>query len=241
MFQFYRITRNMPPEAFPPIETALENPDGLLAVGGDLSTPRLMAAYRRGIFPWYSEGDPILWWSPRERMVLFPERLKISRSLRKNLRHRGFSFRVDTAFREVMLSCAAPRANSQGTWINSDMLEAYCELHRQGLAHSFECWQDEQLVGGLYGVALGKVFFGESMFHRARDASKASLALASTQLQRWGFELIDCQLHTEHLESLGACPLTRREYRQLLEVLCPQPNHTGKWTLDAEVLEGSWI
>ena len=241
MFKLYRIGCNIPIDTFPPIEMALADPDGLLAVGGDLSVPRLLAGYRRGIFPWYNEGDPILWWSPSERMVLFPEQLKISRSLRKNLRHRGFSFRTDTVFKEVMLGCAAPRGEEDGTWINPEMLAAYCELNRRGIAHSFECWQAGQLVGGLYGVVLGKVFFGESMFHRVRDASKATLAAAVTQLQRWGFELIDCQLHTPHLESLGACPLTRSDYRRLLDVLCPIEGYTGEWMLDADVLEGTWI
>lgn len=241
MFELYRIGCNIPIDTFPPIEMALEDPDGLLAVGGDLSVPRLLAGYRRGIFPWYNEGDPILWWSPSERMVLFPEQLKISRSLRKNLRHRDFSFRTDSAFKEVMLGCAAPRGEECGTWINPEMLAAYCELNRRGLAHSFECWQAGQLVGGLYGVVLGKVFFGESMFHHVRDASKATLAAAVTQLHRWGFELIDCQLHTAHLASLGACPLTRDDYRRLLDVLCPTQGYTGEWVLDADVLEGNWI
>jgi leucyl/phenylalanyl-tRNA--protein transferase len=232
----------MPPDAFPPIETALDQPDGLLAVGGDLSTARLLSAYRRGIFPWFNDGDPILWWSPRQRMVLYPHHLKISRSLRKNLRHRGFQFRLDSAFHAVIQACATPDGeHRQQTWITHPMLEAYCELHRQGVAHSIECWQDGQLVGGLYGVALGKVFFGESMFCRVRDASKASLVMGVVQLQRWGFELIDCQLHTPHLESLGACLIPRALYRHYLDILCIQNNLATEWTFDADILEGCKI
>ena len=205
---------------FPPIEQALTEPDGLLAVGGDLSPQRLLNAYQHGIFPWYTEGEPILWWSPDPRFVLFPEKLKISRSLRKTLRKHVFEVRMDTAFEAVMRACAESRPNQQGTWISEEMLQAYIRMHQLGFAHSVECWQDGQLVGGLYGMAIGQVFFGESMFSRRTDASKVALVYLCEYLIEHEFKLIDSQVYTQHLESLGAELIPRSEFAQLLEQYC---------------------
>ena len=204
------------PEWFPPLEQALEEPAGLLAAGGDLSPQRLIAAYRRGIFPWYSPGQPVLWWSPDPRAVLFPEEFHRSRSLAKRLRNGGFTCSMDRDFASVIDGCAAPREASPGTWITSEMRTAYLKLHRLGLAHSFEVWQDGALAGGLYGVRLGAVFFGESMFSRARDASKAALAHLVTVCQRNNLAVIDCQLPSRHLESLGARTIPRAQFQALL-------------------------
>src|SRR5438309_5718229 len=178
---------------FPPVQSALKDPNGLLAAGADLSAERLLEAYRHGIFPWFSEGDPILWWSPDPRMILFPAELKISRSLGKVLRNRSYETRFDSAFDEVLAGCAAPRKGAPGTWISDAMIEAYRSLQRLGYAHSVETWIDGKLAGGLYGVAMGRVFFGESMFSRARDASKIALAALVAHLESAGFGLIDCQ------------------------------------------------
>jgi leucyl/phenylalanyl-tRNA--protein transferase len=213
---------------FPPVEAA--TPEGLLAIGGDLTSERLLEAYRHGIFPWYNPGQPILWWSPDPRAVLYPEKLRISRSLRKTLRRGHFRVRFDTAFREVVLACAAPRANSSGTWITDDMVTAYCRLHELGFAHSIETWADERLVGGLYGVALGGVFFGESMFARATDASKAALVALVKQLRAWGFGLVDCQVPSEHLTSLGAENIPRSRFLHELAAGLRQPGHPGRWS-----------
>ncbi|MDD5058513.1 MAG: leucyl/phenylalanyl-tRNA--protein transferase [Sideroxydans sp.] len=204
---------------FPPVHHALEYPNGLLAAGGDLSPARLLDAYRHGIFPWFSEGDPILWWSPDPRMVLFPHEFKISHSLRKTLRNGRHEVRFDTAFERVMRACAAPREGASGTWILDDMVAAYCELHRMGFAHSVETWLDGELVGGLYGMALGRMFYGESMFSRRTDASKIALAHLAAQLKRWDFGMIDCQMHTPHLASLGAREIPRSEFIARLEDL----------------------
>lgn len=201
---------------FPPPEYALDDPNGLLAAGGDLSPGRLLAAYRLGIFPWYEEGQPILWWSPHPRTVLFPAEIHVSRSLRKVLRRRVFSVTADRCFGKVIDACAEPRPGAQGTWITAAMRAAYCRLHEMGHAHSIEVWQQGRLVGGLYGVALGRVFFGESMFSRVSNASKVALVYLCRQLQSWGFELIDCQVETEHLLSMGARSISRAEFQQLL-------------------------
>lgn len=217
----YWIPQNAPAHDFPPIEGALDYPDGLLAIGGDLSLERLLTAYRRGIFPWYSEDQPLLWWSPNPRLVLFPEQLKVSRSLRKNLRNGGFSVSFDRAFDTVIRICAETmRPDQEGTWITPDMQRAYSRLHRLGFAHSVECWYADELVGGLYGIAIGRVFFGESMFTRRSNASKVAFVVCVRQLQRWGYELIDCQVHTEHLGSLGAVSIPRGAFKRLLEHLC---------------------
>jgi leucyl/phenylalanyl-tRNA--protein transferase len=223
-----------PESPFPPLETALARPNGLLAVGGDLSPSRLIDAYRRGIFPWFNEGDPILWWSPDPRMVLFPQELKISRSLRKTLKRGNYEIRADSAFKQVMEACAAPRGEHTGTWIHAEMISAYGKLHEMGMAHSMETWIEGELVGGLYGVGLGKMFFGESMFSRVSDASKIALVHLVTQLQRWGFEMIDCQMKTEHLASLGAREISRKEFRQKLKELVHYPERGEKWCLDHE-------
>jgi leucyl/phenylalanyl-tRNA--protein transferase len=203
-------------EWFPPLEQALDEPSGLLAAGGDLSPARLLAAYQRGIFPWYSPGQPVLWWSPDPRAVLFPNEFRLSRSLAKTLRNRGFERVIDRDFKAVIEACAAPRLRSIGTWITSDMLRAYVELHRRGFAHSVETWLDGRLVGGLYGVRLGNVFFGESMFARERDASKVALAhLVETSLAE-GIAVIDCQMASRHLESLGSRTIPRLRFQALL-------------------------
>ena len=205
------------PEWFPPPGQALEEPAGLLAAGGDLSSPRLLAAYRRGIFPWYSPGQPVLWWSPDPRAVLFPEEFRVSRSLGKTLRNGGFSLAVDRDFEAVIDGCAAPRTHSAGTWITSEMRSAYLRLHRLGYAHSIEVRRGSELAGGLYGVRLGGVFFGESMFSRVRDASKVALAHLVDLCRRNSIAVIDCQLASRHLESLGARAIPREQFLSLLE------------------------
>lgn len=211
-------------EWFPPLEQALEEPEGLLAAGGDLSAPRLLAAYRRGIFPWYSAGQPVLWWCPDPREVLLPADFKISRSLAKTLRNRGFEVTWDRDFPAVVNACAARREHSTGTWITPEMHAAYCELHARGHAHSVEVRLDGQLVGGLYGVLLGQVFFGESMFTRERDASKVALAWLARRAVVAGLQLIDCQLPTAHLRSLGSKAMPRAEFSALVGRLTALPD-----------------
>ncbi|HVL36829.1 MAG TPA: leucyl/phenylalanyl-tRNA--protein transferase [Burkholderiales bacterium] len=217
-------------DPFPRVERALKHPNGLLAAGGDLSVERLLAAYRCGIFPWYSDGQPPLWWSPDPRMVLFCDELKVSRSLAKSVRNKGYEVRVDTAFGEVLAGCAAPRRGEPGTWLGADMRSAYERLHREGHAHSFETWQGGALVGGLYGVALGRMFFGESMFSRATDASKVALVALVEELRRRGFPLIDCQMHTPLLESLGAREIPRRAFLRAIGPLVNTPEPPVKWS-----------
>lgn len=218
--------RNQP---FPNVSEALVDPNGLLAVGGCLSPRRLANAYRHGIFPWYGEGEPILWWSPDPRLVLFPEQLTVSRSLRKTLKNGGFSFSYDHCFEQVITACAEPRTYADATWISPEIKQAYCQLHQLGLAHSFEAWQDGRLVGGLYGLSLGGVFFGESMFHRASNASKAAFAFAVGQLLQWGYRLIDCQVYTAHLASLGAEEIPRAAFIGLLDDFCDLPVSVSAW------------
>jgi leucyl/phenylalanyl-tRNA--protein transferase len=237
--------------SFPPVTQALRSPNGLLAAGGDLSTVRLLEAYRHGIFPWFSEGEPILWWSPDPRMVLFPQEFKVSHSLHKTLRNGRHEVRCDSApstglrtghfdklrtghfdklrtghfdtlrtgFEQVMRACAAPREGASGTWIHEEMIGAYCELHRLGYAHSVETWIDGELVGGLYGMALGRMFYGESMFSIRPNASKIALAHLAAQLKRWNFGMIDCQMNTPHLASLGAREIPRKEFIASLQDL----------------------
>jgi leucyl/phenylalanyl-tRNA---protein transferase len=204
------------PDTFPPVGRALREPDGLLAAGGDLSPARLLAAYRRGIFPWFSTGQPILWWSPDPRAILFPAQLRISRSLAKSIRNKGFETRVDTAFAEVIGACGSSELRPGGTWLSPQMRLAYMRLHAMRYAHSIETWRAGQLVGGLYGVALGQVFFGESMFSIERDASKVALARLCAELGARDFRLIDCQMATSHLLSLGAQLIPRTEFVDLL-------------------------
>lgn len=206
-----------PPDSFPPVERALREPPGLLAAGGDLSCERLVAAYRRGIFPWYSPGQPVLWWSPDPREVLIPEEFHVSRSLARALRTRGFEYHVDRDFEGVIAACAAPRRASPGTWITAGMREAYSRLHQRGIAHSSEIWRAGRLVGGVYGVQLQRVYFGESMFSLEPDASKAALAGLVRQCLANGTVLIDCQLPSAHLRSLGSRPLPRAEFLARLD------------------------
>ena len=203
---------------FPPVDEAED--DGLLAVGGDLSTERLLLAYRSGIFPWFNDEEPIMWWSPDPRFVLFPDNLKVSKSMQQVIRKEEFQFKYDTAFEAVIAACGdTPRKGMDGTWITDDMRAAYTELHRQGYAHSAEAWQDGELVGGLYGIRLGNVFFGESMFSRKSNASKFAFISWVRLLQSQGVQLIDCQLHTPHLESLGAEMITREAFIEYLRGL----------------------
>jgi leucyl/phenylalanyl-tRNA--protein transferase len=203
-------------EWFPPLDQALDEPEGLLAAGGDLSPERLLAAYRRGIFPWYSTGQPVLWWAPNPREILLPAEFKRSRSLAKTLRNRGFEIAFDRDFAGVVSACAARREHSNGTWITPEMHAAYSELHAHGRAHSVEVRLEGELVGGLYGVLMGRVFFGESMFSRERDASKAALAHLVERGLVAGLTLIDCQLPTPHLRSLGSKPVSRRDFSALV-------------------------
>ena len=220
---------------FPPVHRALREPNGLLAAGGDLSVERLLEAYRHGIFPWYGDDQPILWWSPDPRMVLVPGEITISRSLRKRLRRRDFEIRADSAFSDVMRACAEPREGEAGTWITDEMASAYAALHRAGHAHSVEAWLDGKLAGGLYGVSIGRIFFGESMFSRATDASKVALAHLARQLERWAFGLIDCQMSTPHLESLGAREIARNEFVRALSELVNYPTRAGTWRLNDDL------
>ena len=223
-------------DPFPPVERALTEPNGLLAAGADLSPPRLLAAYRQGVFPWFNPGEPILWWSPDPRMVLFPVEFKVSRSLKKRLARSDYQVRVDTAFTRVMAACAAPRAGAPGTWISRPMIAAYSALHEAGYAHSFETWiqgdDGPELAGGLYGVALGRAFYGESMFSRQTDASKIALAHLVRFLASRRFGVIDCQMNTAHLASLGAREIPRAEFSALLGELTAQPGQPGKWSLE---------
>lgn len=210
---------------FPPTEQALRQPDGLLAAGGDLSSDRLLLAYRSGIFPWYEQGQPILWWSPDPRAVLFPEQLHVSRSMRKLLRRQYFRVSIDQDFDTVISHCAnTPRAGQFGTWITEEMQQAYRHLYQLGYAHSVECWLEDKLVGGLYGISLGAAFFGESMFSHVDNASKACLITLSDHLQGLGFTMIDCQVHSPHLQSLGVSTLSRQSFLQhLAQALSQQP------------------
>lgn len=217
---FYWVRDNKIASEFPSINSALKDPDGLLAIGGDLSPERLIHAYRRGIFPWYSQGQPLLWWSPDPRWVLDPEQIKISRSLKKSLKKKKFIITFNMAFEKVIQECAVPRKDMSGTWITREMQTSYLTLFKKGYAHSVECWHDDILVGGLYGIIIGKIFFGESMFSRKPDASKVALVHLSNQLSEWGFPLIDCQVHSSHLESLGAIPIPRNTFASLLNKYC---------------------
>lgn len=213
--------------AFPPVHLAETN--GILAIGGDLSTERLIAAYTQGIFPWYSEGDPIIWWSPDPRFVLFPHELRVSKTMRQVLRRKIFDITIDKNFREVILGCREPRKYERHTWITDEMLEAYVRLHEIGIAHSVEAWKDGKLAGGLYGLSLGKCFFGESMFSRESNASKAAFITLIQKLTKTGFTLIDCQVYTGHLESLGAKFILREKYIAILQ-----------GSLKYETIQGSW-
>jgi len=211
---------------FPPLENA--TPEGLLAYGGDLSAKRLLYAYSRGIFPWYNEGDPILWWAPDPRLVLFVDEFKLRKSLKKRFKH--FEVRYDTAFKEVMQACrTVPREGQEGTWILPELIDAFCGLHEMGYAHSVEAWQEGELVGGLYGLVIGKMFFGESMFAKVSDASKVAFAHLVSRLKEEGFTLIDCQVSSEHLISLGAREISRQEFTEHINVQISKGNAPSQW------------
>ncbi|MEE2730872.1 MAG: leucyl/phenylalanyl-tRNA--protein transferase [Pseudomonadota bacterium] len=227
---------------FPPIEHALDDPNGLLAAGGDLSPERLIDAYSKGIFPWFDKDQPILWWSPSPRAVLFPDQLHVSRSLRKTLRKGTYQVTMDTAFTRVIRACSEPRQYSDGTWITEDMMAAYTRLHELGFAHSVEAWRGNDLVGGLYGIALGRMYFGESMFSRATDASKVAFVHLVGQLKAWGFELIDCQVENPHLVSLGSTNVDRATFKELLHNHVPAVAELARmeprpWSLDWKYCE----
>lgn len=218
---------------FPPAEKALTNPNGLLAVGGDLTVRWLLAAYRSGVFPWFDDdAGPIMWWSPNPRAVLFPDELKVSRRLERRLRGGAFTVTLDRAFGEVVKACAAPRSYARGTWITPRMQRAYRRLHRSGYAHSIEVWHDTDLVGGLYGVSLGGMFFGESMFFRETDASKVALVHLVRHIERWGFSLLDCQVMNPHLQSLGAREIPRSEFLERLEANQSVETRSGPWQMN---------
>ncbi len=229
------LTENTPEEPFPAAEEAMEEPNGLLAVGGDLSPARLTMAYQRGIFPWYGDGQPILWWSPDPRGVFLPGDFHISRSFRRRLNQSRARVTLDTEFEAVVAGCAAPRPDQDGTWITREMINAYTELHHRDCAHSVEVWLEDELIGGVYGVALNGAFFGESMFSRAADASKIGLAYLMAQLWRWGFHLFDCQMTNPHLEQLGIRAIPRRDYLQRLEAALEVPHRASPWQLDADL------
>jgi leucyl/phenylalanyl-tRNA--protein transferase len=224
-----------PDDELPPVERALREPNGLLAAGGDLSPERLLDAYRRGVFPWFGEDDPLLWWSPDPRMVLFVREVHVSRSLRRVIRSRRFRVTADVAFGEVIAGCGAPAVDRESTWITPAMEKAYQRLASLGLAHSVEAWAGSELAGGLYGVAIGRMFYGESMFSRQRDASKVVLVHLGRQLERWGFELIDCQMSTPHLASLGAREIPRSQFVERLQRLIAEPPIPSPWVFDDDL------
>ena len=213
---------------FPPLDAA--SPEGLLAIGGDLCPDRILSAYRRGIFPWFSGNQPILWWSPNPRAVLLPSQIRISRSLKKNIRNRGFRITTDRAFVDVVKECAKDRKQQKGTWITTEMRDAYTALHSRGHAHSVETWQNGKLVGGLYGISIGKAFFGESMFARVTDSSKTALVGLSTLLTTWEYHFIDCQVRSSHLDSLGAKCIPRNQFSKMLERAIRVPVAPHHWT-----------
>jgi leucyl/phenylalanyl-tRNA---protein transferase len=235
MDKLYWLDPNGPVDTFPDPNLALTEPSGLLAVGGDLSPDRLLVAYRQGIFPWYSEGQPILWWSPDPRLVLFPGQLSVARSLRKQLRQKTYQVTLDQDFPGVIRACARPRRNAEDTWITPELQSAYTRLHRMGYAHSVEAWEHGKLVGGLYGLSIGRIFFGESMFSLRANASKVALTYLCYQLQRWNFPLIDCQVQSEHLQRLGAQTIPRNDFLRYLEQFSPAPPIQGQWHFDQDL------
>lgn len=221
---------------FPHPDTALREPNGLLAIGGELTSTWLLAAYRNGIFPWFDDDrGPVLWWSPDPRAVLFPAEVRVSRRLARTLRNGPFQVTVDRAFTQVIKGCAAPRDYASGTWITTRMRTAYQRLHRAGFAHSCEVWRDDELVGGLYGVSLGGMFFGESMFFRERDASKVALVSLMRLIEGWGFTLLDCQVMNPHLASLGAREIPRAEFLDLLAISQQTPTRQGPWSMNEAI------
>ena len=225
-----------PTDHFPPVERALDEPNGLLAAGGGLSVERLLEAYARGIFPWFSEGDPVLWWCPDPRMVLPTDAVHVSKSLRRRLRRDDYDITFDRAFARVVRACAGPRQHENGTWLLPPMIRAYERLFDAGVAHSVEIWIQGELAGGLYGVALGRMFFGESMFTRQTDASKMAIALLAAQLRRWRFPLIDCQMRTDHLATLGAVEIARRDFVGAVQELVALPAVPAPWRVDDDLV-----
>ncbi len=226
--KLYWVKDNVLANDFPDVNQALRDPDGLLAIGGDLSSDRLMQAYRHGIFPWFNEGQPVLWWSPDPRCILEPSEIKVSRSLAKRIRRGDYVVTFNRAFASVIDGCASSRKGVNETWITNDIREAYLNLHYRGYAHSVECWHDGNVVGGLYGVAMGKVFFGESMFSHKTDASKVALVELAHKLEARNFRLIDCQVHSQHLQSLGAKPIHRELFIRMLKSYCNNEK-TSDW------------
>lgn len=226
--QLYWVKDNVISAEFPEVSKALSDPDGLLAIGGSLTIDRLIIAYQKGIFPWYNEGQPILWWSPNPRWVLEPSGIKISRSLRKTLRKNIFTVTVNRAFENVINACSAPRKDAIGTWITPELKKAFINLNKSGYAHSIECWHGQRLVGGLYGIAMGRIFFGESMFSKMNDASKVALVNLCRFLEKLDFQLIDCQVYTRHLESLGAYAMERKPFIDILHEFCDL-SHLYQW------------
>ena len=226
------LAKDSPPDDFPDVELALDDPPGLLAAGGDLKPERLIAAYSRGIFPWYEAGQPILWWCPDPRAVLFPDDLHVSRTLQRTLQRGHFHTSIDQDFDSVVTGCAAARPGQRGTWITPAMVAAYGELFHRGIAHSVEVWHEEQLAGGIYGLSLGRVFYGESMFGRVDDASKVGLVGLVQRLRSWKYELIDCQIHSAHLRSLGSTLIPRRRFIELNTRLCSEQPAADAWQED---------
>jgi leucyl/phenylalanyl-tRNA--protein transferase len=224
-----------PNQPFPPSHLAMRDPNGLLAIGGDLSVPRMLRAYRQGIFPWYNPDEPILWWCPDPRAVMRPGLMRVSRSLRKSIARKDYAVTLDQAFVAVLDACAASRVKSRGTWLGLDMQYAYCELYAKGHSHSIEVWRDGELIGGLYGVTIGRVFFGESMFSRASDGSKIALYYLCAQLKHWSYELIDCQISSAHLMTLGAQEISREKFLNLLAPAVRLPGRESRWQFDVEV------
>lgn len=221
-----------PGAPFPPVDRALREPDGLLAAGLELTPDRILDAYRQSIFPWFSDGQPVLWWSPDPRMVLVPSEIRITRSMHKVLRNRPYEVRCDSAFEAVMRACAAPRDGQAGTWISDEMIEAYSALHERGYAHSVETWIDGRLAGGLYGMAIGRMFYGESMFSTERDASKIALVHLARYLETRAFGLIDCQMNTGHLGSMGGREIPRREFCRVMAQCIADGPMPGRWPTD---------
>ncbi|MCG8324179.1 MAG: leucyl/phenylalanyl-tRNA--protein transferase [Thiotrichales bacterium] len=232
--QLYWVSENIIASDFPRLESALRDPDGLLAIGGDLSMARLLDAYQRGIFPWYNEGQPIMWWSPDPRCVLEFKDLRISRSLRKSLRNKKYRITLNHDFYQVIRRCSEPRRDSADTWITEELIQAFLRLHESGYAHSIECWSGDDLVGGLYGMTMGKIFFGESMFSRQPDASKIALVHLCRFLEQRDFRLIDCQVYSPHLRSLGAKPIPRKLFANLLGHYCKKESRTDWDQLELE-------
>jgi len=228
----YYIDPDSPADNFPPVANALAQPDGLLCFGGDLSTDRILNAYQRGIFPWYSEGQPIMWWSPSPRCVIFPDEVIVRRSLKKTMRNMDYHFSIDTTFPDVINACSKPRDEDGGTWITHEIKNAFIRLHELGHAHSAEIWKNGELVGGLYGIAMGQIFFGESMFSIARDASKIALACVTKFLYQHHFRLIDAQVTSRHLLSLGAREIQRDAFITMLDSYCHVENDIDLWQTD---------